>query len=57
MLSSPVEAGDIARFVREGYVHVIGDTRGTGDSGGVMVGNHNVGSVPRARSCPTSSSG
>ncbi|WSW78897.1 hypothetical protein OG390_42550 [Streptomyces sp. NBC_00996] len=39
-LSSPVEAGDSARVVREGYVHVIGDMRGTGDSGGVIRSPH-----------------
>lgn len=44
-----IEAGDIARVVREGYVHVIGDMRGTGDSGGVMVGNYNFGGVPQGQ--------
>ncbi|MGX1541255.1 CocE/NonD family hydrolase [Streptomyces adustus] len=44
-----IEAGDIARVVREGYVHVIGDMRGTGDSGGVMVGNYNAGGVPQGQ--------
>ncbi|MFD5122226.1 CocE/NonD family hydrolase [Streptomyces sp. NPDC058385] len=42
-----IEAGDIARVVREGYVHLIGDMRGTGDSGGVMIGNYNAGGVPQ----------
>lgn len=27
-----IEAGDIARVVKEGYVHVIGDVRGSGGS-------------------------
>ncbi|WP_030902865.1 CocE/NonD family hydrolase [Streptomyces sp. NRRL F-5126] len=44
-----IEAGDIARVVREGYVHVIGDMRGTGDSGGVMIGNYNAGGVPQGQ--------
>ncbi|MEV0495266.1 CocE/NonD family hydrolase [Streptomyces atratus] len=44
-----IEAGDIARVVREGYVHVIGDMRGTGDSGGVMIGNYNFGGVPQGQ--------
>lgn len=29
-----IEAGDIARVVKEGYVHVIGDVRGSGGSEG-----------------------
>ncbi len=41
-----IEAGDIARVVEEGYVHVIGDLRGTGGSGGEHVGNYNAGGVP-----------
>src|SRR5690606_40879709 len=44
-----IEAGDIARVVQEGYVHVIGDMRGTGDSGGVMIGNYNFGGVPQGQ--------
>lgn len=40
-----IEAGDIARVVKEDYVHVIGDMRGTGDSDGVMIGNYNFGGV------------
>ncbi|XVU29206.1 CocE/NonD family hydrolase [Actinoplanes sp. CA-054009] len=44
-----IEAGDIARVVWEGYVHVIGDMRGTGDSGGVMVGNYNFGGVAQGQ--------
>ncbi|WP_169988964.1 CocE/NonD family hydrolase [Microbispora sp. H10836] len=44
-----IEAGDIARVVREDYVHVIGDVRGTGDSGGVMIGNYNAGGVPQGQ--------
>ncbi|WP_016910169.1 CocE/NonD family hydrolase [Streptomyces xiaopingdaonensis] len=44
-----IEAGDIARVVREGYVHVIGDVRGTGDSGGVMIGNYNSGGVSQGQ--------
>ncbi|MBW8486387.1 CocE/NonD family hydrolase [Actinomadura parmotrematis] len=41
-----IEAGDIARVVGEGYVHVIGDLRGSGGSGGEMIGNYNAGGVP-----------
>ncbi|WP_007023221.1 CocE/NonD family hydrolase [Saccharomonospora iraqiensis] len=41
-----IEAGDIARVVAEDYVHVIGDLRGSGDSGGEMIGNYNAGGVP-----------
>jgi uncharacterized protein len=41
-----IEAGDIARVVREGYVHVIGDLRGSGGSGGEHIGNYNAGGVP-----------
>jgi putative CocE/NonD family hydrolase len=41
-----IEAGDIARVVREGYVHVIGDLRGSGASGGEHIGNYNAGGVP-----------
>ncbi|MBY8861916.1 CocE/NonD family hydrolase [Nocardia sp. CA2R105] len=41
-----IEAGDIARVVEEGYVHVIGDLRGSGGSGGEMIGNYNAGGVP-----------
>jgi predicted acyl esterase len=44
-----IEAGDITRVVREGYVHVIGDMRGTGDSEGVMIGNYNAGGVPQGQ--------
>ncbi|MEU3948311.1 CocE/NonD family hydrolase [Streptomyces sp. NPDC029526] len=44
-----IEAGDIARVVKEGYVHVIGDMRGTGDSGGVMIGNYNFGGVSQGQ--------
>ena len=41
-----IEAGDIARVVKEDYVHVIGDLRGSGDSGGEHIGNYNAGGVP-----------
>ncbi|QGK68661.1 CocE/NonD family hydrolase [Allosaccharopolyspora coralli] len=41
-----IEAGDISRVVAEDYVHVIGDLRGSGGSGGEMVGNYNAGGVP-----------
>ncbi|WP_067664799.1 CocE/NonD family hydrolase [Nocardia miyunensis] len=41
-----IEAGDITRVVAEGYVHVIGDLRGSGGSGGEMIGNYNAGGVP-----------
>ncbi len=44
-----IEAGDIARVVAEGYVHVIGDMRGTGDSGGEMIGNYNFGGVSQGQ--------
>ncbi|GAB2744513.1 CocE/NonD family hydrolase [Sinomonas soli] len=40
-----IEAGDIARVVGEGYAHVIGDLRGSGDSGGEHIGNYNAGGV------------
>ncbi|MDR7303013.1 CocE/NonD family hydrolase [Haloactinomyces albus] len=40
-----IEAGDIARVVQEDYVHVIGDLRGSGGSGGEMIGNYNAGGV------------
>lgn len=40
-----IEAGDIARVVQEGYVHVIGDVRGTGGSDGEHIGNYNAGGV------------
>jgi predicted acyl esterase len=40
-----IEAGDIARVVEEGYVHVIGDLRGSGDSEGEHIGNYNAGGV------------
>jgi predicted acyl esterase len=40
-----IEAGDIARVVNEGYVHVIGDLRGSGGSGGEHIGNYNAGGV------------
>ena len=40
-----IEAGDITRVVREGYVHVIGDLRGSGGSGGEHIGNYNAGGV------------
>ncbi|WP_026818832.1 CocE/NonD family hydrolase [Arthrobacter castelli] len=40
-----IEAGDIARIVAEDYVHVIGDIRGSGDSGGEHIGNYNAGGV------------
>lgn len=40
-----IEAGDIARVVREGYVHVIGDLRGSGASEGEHIGNYNAGGV------------
>ena len=41
-----IEAGDIARVVQEGYVHVIGDLRGSGGSEGEHIGNYNAGGVP-----------
>lgn len=41
-----IEAGDIGRVVAEGYVHVIGDLRGSGGSGGEHIGNYNAGGVP-----------
>jgi predicted acyl esterase len=41
-----IEAGDIARVVKERYVHVIGDVRGSGGSEGEHVGNYNAGGVP-----------
>jgi predicted acyl esterase len=41
-----IEAGDIARVVKEGYVHVIGDVRGSGASEGDHIGNYNAGGVP-----------
>lgn len=44
-----IEAGDIASVVAEGYVHVIGDVRGTGGSGGEMVGNYNFGGVSQGQ--------
>ncbi|MFF1923427.1 CocE/NonD family hydrolase [Streptomyces sp. NPDC058221] len=44
-----IEAGDIARVVKEDYVHVIGDMRGTGGSGGVMIGNYNFGGVSQGQ--------
>jgi predicted acyl esterase len=40
-----IEAGDIARVVGEGYVHVIGDLRGSGASEGEHIGNYNAGGV------------
>ncbi|MGW6334338.1 CocE/NonD family hydrolase [Nocardia rhamnosiphila] len=40
-----IEAGDIARVVGEGYVHVIGDLRGSGGSEGEHIGNYNAGGV------------
>ena len=41
-----LEAGDIKRIVSEDYVHVIADLRGSGASGGEMIGNYNAGGVP-----------
>ncbi|TCK02944.1 CocE/NonD family hydrolase [Marinobacterium mangrovicola] len=41
-----IEAGDISRVVKEGYVHVIGDVRGSGGSEGEHIGNYNAGGVP-----------
>ena len=40
-----IEAGDISRVVEEGYVHVIGDLRGSGASEGEHIGNYNAGGV------------
>jgi predicted acyl esterase len=40
-----IEAGDIARVVDNGYVHVIGDLRGSGYSEGEHIGNYNAGGV------------
>lgn len=44
-----IEAGDIARVVEAGYVHVIGDLRGSGGSGGEHIGNYNAGGVALGR--------
>jgi uncharacterized protein len=44
-----IEAGDIGRVVKEGYVHVIGDVRGSGGSEGEHIGNYNAGGVPLGR--------
>ncbi len=41
-----IEAGDIARVVDNGYVHVIGDLRGSGYAEGEHIGNYNAGGVP-----------
>lgn len=41
-----LEAGDIARIVSEDYAHVIADLRGSGASGGSMIGNYNAGGSP-----------
>jgi len=41
-----LEAGDISRIVSQDYVHVIADLRGSGASGGEMIGNYNAGGVP-----------
>lgn len=41
-----LEAGDIARIVKEDYTHVIADLRGSGASEGTMIGNYNAGGVP-----------
>ncbi|MBB6120240.1 CocE/NonD family hydrolase [Nocardiopsis algeriensis] len=41
-----LEAGDIARIVKEDYTHVIADLRGSGASEGTMVGNYNAGGSP-----------
>jgi len=41
-----LEAGDIRRIVAEDYAHVIADLRGSGASGGEMIGNYNAGGVP-----------
>ncbi len=38
-----IEAGDIRRIVDRGYVHVIADARGSGASGGDLVGNYDSG--------------
>ena len=40
-----IEAGDIARIVASDYAHVIGDLRGSGDSGGEHIGNYDAGGV------------
>ena len=40
-----IEAGDIARVVREGYAHVIA-TSGSSGSEGEHIGNYNAGGVP-----------
>lgn len=40
-----IEAGDIARVVDNGYVHLIGDLRGSGYSEGDHIGNYNAGGV------------
>lgn len=49
MWDGRIEAGDIARVVDEDYVHVIGDMRGTGDSGGVMIVNYSFGGVSQGQ--------
>ncbi|HZK06413.1 MAG TPA: CocE/NonD family hydrolase [Actinomycetaceae bacterium] len=41
-----IEAGDIALVVKNDYVHVIGDLRGSGASEGEHIGNYNAGGVP-----------
>src|SRR3954465_2565040 len=43
MWAGCIEAGDIARVVDEGYVHIIGDLRGSGASDGEHIGNYNAG--------------
>ncbi|WP_129660765.1 CocE/NonD family hydrolase [Rothia uropygialis] len=40
-----IEAGDIARIVKEDYAHVIGDLRGSGTAEGEHIGNYNAGGV------------
>jgi len=38
-----IEAGDIREIVGRGYGHVIADVRGSGGSGGEMIGNYDLG--------------
>ena len=51
------DGGVDAGVVNEGYVHVIGDLRGSGGSGGEHIGNYNAGGVSFGRTRTTSSSG
>lgn len=42
----PIEAGDIEYTVPRGYVHVIGDVRGSGDSEGEHIGRNDPNEAP-----------